>query len=466
MRFMQFGFFSSIVLAGAFVSAGCSVQGLSSSRVAPGGSRDSLLPQVAQVGNPIRWRIFKPAEGSRYRAIVPDPSGKYMWLTDYGQHALVRMAMDGTTQSYPLQAPSGAFAPGFFAFGRDGGIYIGGCVGTNCGVVGIMSADHSHFTVVHTPSGDGPGVANGFVYGSDNNVWFLEQNHIARITPERKITEYAPPDSFAPLGPNIIVGGDKRIWFDGQTGEYNCPNSYMSSCPFYGVIDPETGSIKTDWLNLGSGSYGTPIAGIDGGMALGATGNIYVLVDEVLLGYAYENFYFDVVTPGGGQSAIQLQWYEVAPSDTALTAGPDGNLWWGTGLSFSGSLAVLNFTTGQHTFESPSHTYGVTLAAGGDGNIWAIDNQSNVLVYIIKTLSVSPKTLTFTKLGQTQTLHATYLGTSADLTARSSKPDVVKLTRTGSLAFAVTSVGAGSTSVIIQDREFNSFAVPVTVSTH
>jgi hypothetical protein len=451
----------------AAMAAGCSLPSVTShSVVVAGGSRDSLRPQVAQVGNPIRWRIFKPASGARYRAILADPSGKYMWLTDYGHNALVRMAMNGTTQSYALQTASGPFVPGFFAFGRDGGIYLGGCVGTNCAVVGIMSTDRTHFTVVHTPSGDAPGVGNGFTYGPDKNVWFLEQNHVARITPSRHITEYAVPDPYVPLGPNIVVGSDNRIWFDGQTGEYDCPNSYMSACPFVGHVDPANGNLGTEWLNLGYGGYGTPVANLDGGMAAGGDGKLYVLVEQVLLGYEYQNFYADVISADGSQSAIQLDWSEFASSNTALTAGPDGNLWWGSSIDECCTLSDFNLSTRDHTFVSPNKTSGVTLATGGDGNIWAIDNESNVLVYVIKTLLVSPKTLLFPKAGGTQTLRVTYVGSPADLSARATKPGIVTLARKGSLAFAVTALKPGSTSVVIQDKEYNSFSVPVTVSTN
>jgi hypothetical protein len=108
--------------------------------------------------------------------------------------------------------------------------------------------------------------------------------------------------------------------------------------------------------------------------------------------------------------------------------------------------------------------HGVTLATGGDANIWMIANTGDVYAFILKRLLAAPRSLTFQKSGASQVLHVYYKGSPSELSATSLNPAVATVTRKGQTTFKVTSVGAGKVTIVIQDAEFNSTEVPVTVN--
>jgi streptogramin lyase len=418
-------------------------------------------PQVTQNGG--HWTIFGPA-GAKYVALEPDPGGKYMWLSDAAHNSLVRMTMSGSVKAYPLTGSGGSFTPGFFSFGPGGNIYIGGCIVSACNTVGIFSPKTGHFATYPVPSGDGPGTSDEFVAGPDGNVWFTERAHVANISPQGAIKEYATPDY---PGVNIVVGGDHNIWFDGQANSDVCGNysgSRGSVCPWVSSLVPSTGVVTQYFLGIYSSSYFSAFEYLDGGMTVGADGDVYVLVGATeLFAYVYLNVAFlDNVAPDGDQSSVRLGLHTHGSTQYALAAGPpSGAFWWGA--KFRGGSGLLNLEDGGiNKIQSPDNSIGLVVVAAPDGNMWSIDAKGNVAVYLLSPIVVKPPKVILTKPGATATLTVTYSGNST-LTATSSAPGIATVKPDGTLQYLVTGVHKGSTTIVIRDTMRNSFTVPVTV---
>jgi streptogramin lyase len=144
------------------------------------GDRGATDP--AQVGaKPPRWQSFSsgmPAD-SLLVDIVAGPYGNFLWYTNSTYGMLGRMSLNGSTTVFPLHTPSGQFMPGYITVGADRKLYMGGCVGVNCGLIGRMGG--RVFTAFPTASGDGPGQFGRLALGPDGNVWFSGRSHIGKI---------------------------------------------------------------------------------------------------------------------------------------------------------------------------------------------------------------------------------------------------------------------------------------------
>jgi len=168
------------------------------------------------------------------------------------------------------------------------------------------------------------------------------------------------------------------------------------------------------------------------------------------------------ITTSGATTVINNPYGEAGPPQDMVT-GPNGHIWFNTNGNVIAEYNEGNGVITGHT--SPFSTNGlmIDLTSGPDGNIWSATNGGNLEVYALVTLSVSPKRLNFTGTGQQQTLTATYHGPST-LTAVSASPSVATVAP-GQAAntFVVTSVGAGTTKITVEDAIGNLFNVPVTV---
>jgi hypothetical protein len=425
---------------------------------APIGADALLRPKVVQNGDgPLRWRSFASGmpSDSQLTGIVAGPDGTFMWYSNATYGTLGRMGMDGSTRVYALHAPGGQFAPGQIAVGADRKLYIGGCVLRECDVIGVLAGTGA-FSVIHTPSGDGPGPYRRLALGPDGNVWFAEGAHIGKITPAGRIFEFTPPASSPPAG-SVTAGGDGDVWFDER--------SSYGGMSTIGRINPNTGKITQ--LNAHcpfSCAFGGSV-----GIARSGTGDVYVLAYEPA--YSYNYFYLGRFRHNGN-----LGWTDVTFTQptTSPIEGPDGAIWWGAVCGFSSgpdcSLARSDpFTQGISTDHRRSTAVLNWIAAGPDGNVWglATTNYSgppySIDVFIRNVLDVRPSSLTLPAPGSRATLTVRYRRPSF-LRAASGDPSVATVARGRALGtFVVTGRGAGSTTIVVDDELGNSFDVPVTV---
>ncbi len=423
----------------------------------------SVDPDVSQGGkHPANWKHFTAPTGSHFIFLQDDPSGKYVWLSDAAHAAMVQVTMNGKFTSYPLSTPSGPFTPAYFTF-VGSQIYVGGCIGSACNVVGIFTPISKQFQVISNPSGDGPGMSHEFVYGPDQNVWFTESKHVAKITASGVITEYPAPTY---VGTNIVTAGGE-IWFDGQANTNACEESWYidSTCPWAAQMDPATGSYTQYYLGIYSGSYFEAFGYIGGGMTVSG-GQVYVL-NGLNTNQSYgdpQRTYLDRIDATGDQTLFKLHHRQEGWTEASLTALPDGNLWWGLNeQGHAQGIANWNPTQGVKAYVNPYPPGLLASAAGGDGNIWSISANGDIVVYIVNVLTVSPKTLVLSGPKKTGVLTVTY-GGSGTLSAVSLNGKIARVAPSGAHQFTVTARAAGTTHILVGDSLHNNFPVNVTVN--
>jgi virginiamycin B lyase len=397
-------------------------------------------PYVIQNRSVSHWQQFTPKTASTiYRGITTGPDGN-IWFADNNGDALVRTAMTGATKPFHLTFVENgitySFAPLSPIAGADGKLYVttdGTDPKNGAGAIGVLTTSGS-FHIHDSPSKDNLG-DNGLAVGPDGNVWFAEMRHIAKIDQTGVVTEYPyPSGTVHNYSAGVVTGPDHNVWF----------TDYFSL--EVDKIDPTTGIITP---------FDVSAAGCSGpqGLAVGTDGDLYFNCTATSIAKMTTA---GAVTPIANPYGTALQ-----PQD--LVQGPNGHIWLTTG---SNTLAEYNEKSGVLTgHASPFTTQGlmINLTGGPDENVWAADNGGHIEIYELVTLKVTPSALTFTGVGQTQTITATYKGPGT-LTA-SSGSTAVATVAPGQAAgtFDVTSQGAGKTTITVSDGIGNLFKVRVTV---
>ncbi len=432
-----------VVSVALLALAGCgSGQSLTPPVGGAGADNSSLAPRVFQRGTvPIMWTQFStPASFTTNESVVAGPDHN-MWFGNAGPTGgLLRVTMAGIMTLFPLHYACGEATPCVFqsgygmAVGSDGKIYLGGQNHDNAdnkNSIGVFTTA-GKLTVYELPSGDLIG-NNGMVLGPDKNVWFGELSHIGKITPAGKITEYPYPVS-GQFSSGLAVGADGNVWFTlGGNG--------------LGKIVPSTGRI-------------TRYPAITGGPAIApGTGNdLYVASGE---GFSLEQ----VTTAGRAGGLSPTDPYGISGGAPAgIIRGPDGNPWFASGgkAPSIGEFNPINDSLTNYVPPFFGGQYGeiFELALGPDGNIWAPELYTNKIdVYIIKTLVVSPRSVTLAA-GASADLTVKEPGTSK-WTASSAAPKICSVAATKAAdTFVVKATGAGKTSITIEDAIGNSTAIP------
>jgi streptogramin lyase len=380
----------------------------------PGGSIDHYVLQNG--GSPQNWTTFSPAgSGGLFSDGVVGPD-KNLWFTDANNERINRITMTGSVKF---------FAPSVVAFyltvGADKKFYVTNGDNDQIGTMTTTGVTKS-FT---TPSGDHP---TGLTLGPDNNVWFVEFNHVAKITKTGVITEYTLP-STGIGGSTITTGPDGNLWFTEYT------TSKIGKVTTSGAV--------TEYPISGGCSPGGIVKGPDGNLWFRCGANI------------------GRITTGGTVTLV--------PTTTSgntniedMIVGPDGDPWFmdnDTGIHEinPNTLAITDYTPPNTGFNN------TTLVMGPDGNVWVGAYRDVINVYIPNPLGVSPKSIAFTGDGQLKTLTVTENGTHA-WTATSSNTAVATVAQGGQAnKFTVTSVATGKATITISDAVGNLFKVKVKV---
>jgi streptogramin lyase len=277
------------------------------------------------------------------------------------------------------------------------------------------------------PSGDHP---SGLTLGPDNNVWFVESNHVGKITKTGVITEYALPTTGADSGA-VTTGADGNLWFTAHTTRK--------------IVKVTTGGTVTEFsLPSSPQCYPTGIAkGPDGNVWFRCTSNVGRITTAGVITL--------VPTSQPGNDGLEN-----------MTVGPDGNPWFTSDDTSIHEIDPATLTITDYTPPNTGFT-NFTLVTGPDKNVWVGAYQNVVNVYIPKPLTVAPKSITFTGTGQVRTVVVTEHGTNS-WTAVTSNPSVATVAQ-GSSAnkFDVTSVGSGTATITISDAIGNLFKVKATV---
>ena len=176
--------------AGTIVLSGCGGTPLPASSLAPAHSAASRARAA--------WQLF--ADVDYPQGIVLAKNGD-MWVGN-GSHSstLTRYTPTGKSRMFEVGLP-----PGELTFDRKGNIWFNVAGGVETQIVRVTP----QMRVTQYPISDN--AYSGITLGADGNVWFVEANHIGKITPAGKLTEYPSPETGGYTG--IIWGTDNRVWF-------------------------------------------------------------------------------------------------------------------------------------------------------------------------------------------------------------------------------------------------------------
>jgi streptogramin lyase len=211
------------------------------------------------------------------------------------------------------------------------------------------------------PSPDnGPslGAGSAITAGSDGNVWFATEmltGAITRVTPDGQFATFRLGDTLASVN-GLTAGPDGNVWFTESV--------YPFTVEKVGFITP-AGQITTFSFAAPPGVRGSP-----GSITTGPDGNLWFTHDRTLA----------TITPTG-----VLRDHVADNVGDALTTGADGNLWASgpqfdslTGrlagdfierISVTGSVTTFGVGTFSQSFSA--------ITAGPDGNLWFTEPDSN-----------------------------------------------------------------------------------------
>ena len=156
----------------------------------------------------------------------------------------------------------------------------------------------------------------------------------------------------------------------------------------------------------------------------------------------------------------------IRSSSSSIAAGSNGNLFFNQ--IGSAKLGVSSTASHIRYVDLPTASTTVSdVASGPDGNIWmtAEDRSaSEVLVYVLRVMTVTPSSISFSSVGQNQTITISERGYRRTWTAQSSNTQVATVSPgSPSDQFVVTATGSGTCTITVSDLTGNSIAVPVTV---
>ena len=312
-------------------------------------------------------------------AVAPDGA---VWFTDNGVAAVGRLALDGTVRMFPLTLNR---QPAGIAVGPSGDIwftqYAWYDAGRSPGAPGAPPPDPATIgppaigrvapdgtiTEFALPTTEGNrmgapdmgSLPRGIIAGPDGAMWFTEAgaDQIGRIAPDGSITEYHLPsrNQVHAYPDGIALGPDGAIWFAetlyGSLGRIDVASKAITEHP----IEPR-----------GLAGAGLLATGSDGAFWFGGW--------DKNLGR---------MTTAGKTSAFPLT---PAQQMNALTAGPDGRLW----FADDRSAAIFRVTTKGVVSELltvpgvPARDWEALggLSAANDRSVWLATPSSNRILRI------------------------------------------------------------------------------------
>jgi virginiamycin B lyase len=234
----------------------------------------------------------------------------------------------------------------------------------------VAAAQQTTITEFHVPTLNS--APTGITASADGNLWFTERsaNKVARMTPAGAFTEYAVPTaSSAPEA--ITATPDGYLWFTEHNGHK------------IGRISQYGGAIS-EFAVPGVGAFPTAIATDHNGKVWFASSQ---QPNVARVGSISPTGVVTLLPTAATQTYI-----------SALTAGPDGNLWV-TQISSTWGDSVAKVTTagwGSFTnYRLPNHGAGPeNIAVGPDNNLWFTESNDDKIGRITTTGLMVEFTLT------------------------------------------------------------------------
>ncbi|HEX3238657.1 MAG TPA: hypothetical protein VHR18_00805 [Solirubrobacterales bacterium] len=214
-----------------------------------------------------------------------------LWFSDPNANAIGRLTGKGEVTEFPL--PSAGATPTALAAG-PGGIWFTEEAADKVGRISYAGA----IAEFPLPAGAGP---SGIAVGPENALWVTERERgrIARVSAAGTVTEYSLPDPDS--RPHaIVVGPDGNLWFSDE------------AAPRIGRITP-AGEIEEFRVPAALGTYE---------LAVGGDENIWFTAGNKI----------GSISTAGETGEPACIYSSCRYPVTALAKGPDGALWFATGL--------------------------------------------------------------------------------------------------------------------------------------
>ncbi|MFI5457824.1 MAG: DUF6923 family protein [Isosphaerales bacterium] len=323
-----------------------------------------LLTSITEYAVPLaNGSNASPAE------ITAGPNGTLWFIGSGGNEIGSLSTASPNPEPYPGSLPAGSLPLGI-TLGPDGNLIWFTEFAAN--QIGMINPNDTSHTIQYFGTSDGMTARSGAVgiTSADGYLWFTQNrtDQIGRLDPSTgKITEYSAPAAIGSLNSTIVLGPDGNLWFT----EFGA----------IGIFNPNTGTIVKE-LPLLSGSKEEPF-----GIAVGPDGNIWYtegVLNSTDTGYVS----FGVGTINTNTETLIPEIPVTASSEPfGITAGPDGNMWFtvtGTNM-VAGTIDFINPSTREITLapkiptnEVPTPPNPVAITAAPDGNIWFADGSGAI----------------------------------------------------------------------------------------
>lgn len=261
---------------------------------------ECVIAQIATNGKRTQafYYMGLSSQGASFQDLAAGPDGA-LWITDYYNEQILRLTTSGTYTGFPLPDYS---APNSIVLGPDKALWFtlqsatrGAGIGriTTSGTLHIFSA---------------PGFTIDIAAGADGALWFTEPNkdRIGRITTRGKVTQYSSGITPAAQPYSIAAGPDGALWFTERSG---------------GRIGRITTAGKVTEFSSGITAGEQPFD-----IAAGPDGAMWFTEYQTYGSYRVKASKIGRITTSG---AITEYSKNLASSSTptAITRGPDGNMW-------------------------------------------------------------------------------------------------------------------------------------------
>jgi virginiamycin B lyase len=281
---------------------------------------------------------------------------------------------------------------------------------------------------------------NGLAAGPDGNLWFCGSYEksgttlagVGKLTPTGTSTLYTMQGAATPVLTSIAAAADGNLWVaDQQNGA---------------ILRVATGGSVTTF-NVG----GHPNNIVNVAKALvysdSSVGQLSVMnFSGRATAYAAPNGAFPGSIASESQSIIAF----VDTKDNSSAVG------------------TFNATAGTYASDAKAPNDGLRyMFSGADGNVWFTDAYGHIAAYLNYVLTTSPTQISLSAQKCSASFTAAESGYSGDVSVTSQDSSVATVSPASGASgssFKVTSVAAGSTSVVIQDTMHNVVSLPVTVS--
>jgi virginiamycin B lyase len=309
-------------------------------------------------------------QGYAPTSITSGPDGA-LWFTTYDANLIGRMTTAGITTFFPAPlGGQGTWGNGGITVGSDGALWF---LANSDGAVGRITTSGSVSTF---PIPTGSGFATAITSGPDGALWFTLENSsgpnaIGQITTSGQITIHTDPS----LGTGDWSTSAHRYLWDiasGPDGALWISGAYASN-----IVGPGAASI---WRMSTSGvvtGYPIPFNADPTALAAGPDGAIWFGTNgDGMIGRVTTSGVFSEFSGSPGDCGQVL----------GITAGPDGAVWF-TNYTVPGDSGytpyppVVRISTDgtMTTYNDPGVEGAMGITAGPDGAVWFNDHLNDAI---------------------------------------------------------------------------------------